>query len=314
MDQPTNESTSGHDYHRPVMVDRVVSLLEPAATGWILDATYGGGGHSRALRARYRDARIVAVDRDPDAVAQGSDDDHVIVVRGNFRDLAQLLDSGPWPSRMDGVLFDLGVSSHQLDRAARGFSYHRSGPLDMRMGPDAPRSAAELIDAVDVDELTGIIQRYGEERFARRIATAIVERRPFATTTELAACVADAVPAAARRGKHPARRTFQALRIAVNDELTAIDEAVRTAIDRLVPGGRIVVLAYHSLEDRIVKTIFRERSRTCSCDPALPECRCGASPDIVLVHRKVIRATDAEIAENPRSRSAVLRVAERRAS
>jgi 16S rRNA (cytosine1402-N4)-methyltransferase len=311
MDQPTTDVTSNHGYHRPVMVDRVVSLLEPAATGWILDATYGGGGHSRALRARYRDARIVAVDRDPDAVAQGGDGDHISVVRGNFRDIADILDAGPWPDRMDGVLFDLGVSSHQLDRADRGFSYHRPGPLDMRMGPDAPRSAGELIDDSGIDELTAIIRRYGEERFARRIAAAIVEHRPFTTTTELAACIADAVPAPARRGKHPARRTFQALRIAVNDELTSIDIGIESAIDRLVPGGRIVVLAYHSLEDRIVKGILRERSRTCSCDPALPECRCGASPDLVLIHRKVIRATEAEVAENPRARSAVLRVAER---
>lgn len=310
MAQPTSESRSD-GYHRPVMVEQVVDLLRPAAHGWIVDATFGGGGHSRALLARYRDVRVVALDRDPDAVAQGDGDERLTVVRANFRDLADVLDGGPWPSSVDGILFDLGVSSHQLDEDARGFSYHRPGPLDMRMGPDAPRSAAELIDHLDADELADVLRRYGEERFARRIAAAIVEQRPFTTTTELAECIAGAVPAAARRGKHPARRSFQALRIAVNDELGAIHDAVDDAVDRLVPGGRLVVMAYHSLEDRIVKTILRDRSRTCTCDPALPACVCGASPAITLVNRKVVRADEAEIAANPRARSAVLRAAER---
>lgn len=310
-DQPTDGTPTTYGYHRPVMVDEVVSLLAPAADGWILDATFGGGGHTRALLDRYRDLHVVALDRDPDAVAQGSDDERLTVVRANFRDLGSVLDRGPWPDRVDGALFDLGVSSHQLDDDDRGFSYHRPGPLDMRMGPDAPRSAAELIDELDADELAGILARYGEERFARRIARAIVDHRPYDATTDLASVIAQAVPAAARRDKHPARRTFQALRIAVNDELTAVDDAVREAIDRLRPGGRLVVLAYHSLEDRIVKTILRERSRTCTCAPGLPECRCGALPDVRLVHRKVLRASPAEVAENPRARSAVLRVAER---
>jgi 16S rRNA (cytosine1402-N4)-methyltransferase len=293
------------------MVDEVVSFLAPASSGWILDATFGGGGHSRALLDRYRDVRIVAIDRDPDAVAQGSDDDRLSVVRADYRDLGDVLDGGPWPDRVEGVLFDLGVSSHQLDAGERGFSYHRPGPLDMRMGPDAPRSAADLIDDCDVDELTDILRRYGEERFARRIAIAIIEHRPFTDTLELAGCIAEAVPAAARRGKHPARRSFQALRIAVNDELAGVEAGIGTAIDRLVPGGRLVVLAYHSLEDRIVKTMLRERSRTFTGDPDLPEFRRSADPDITLVHRKAVRASDSEIAENPRARSAVLRVAER---
>lgn len=305
MDQPT------HGYHRPVMVDEVLSLFEPAAQGWIVDATFGGGGHSRALLDRYRDLHVVALDRDPDAVAQGGDLERLTVVRANFRDIGDVIDAGPSPSLVDGVLFDLGVSSRQLDDDDRGFSYHRPGPLDMRMGPDASRSAAELIARADVDELEDILRRYGEERFAGRIAAAIVAGRPFDTTTDLAAAIAEAVPAPARRRKHPARRSFQAIRIAVNDELAAIDLGVNASIDRLRPGGRLVVLAYHSLEDRIVKTMFRERSRTCSCEPGLPECRCGASPDIVLVRRKVIRATEHEIAENPRARSAVLRAAER---
>lgn len=305
MNQPT------YGYHRPVLVDTVLSLFEPAAGGWIVDATFGGGGHSRALLDRYRDLHVVALDRDPDAVAQGGDDERLTVVRANFSDIGDVIDAGPSPSLVDGVLFDLGVSSHQLDDDHRGFSYHRPGPLDMRMGPDAPRSAAELVAESDADELETILRRFGEERFSHRIAAAIVAGRPFDTTADLATAIAEAVPAAARRGKHPARRSFQAIRIAVNDELTAIDVGVSTAIDRLRTGGRLVVIAYHSLEDRIVKTILRERSQTCSCDPALPECRCGASPDIVLVRRKVTRASHDEVAENPRARSAVLRVAER---
>ncbi len=312
MAQPND--VPSHGYHRPVLLDTVVSLFAPAADGWIVDATFGGGGHSRALLARYRDARVVALDRDPDAVAQGSDvdqGDRLSVVLADFRDLADVLDRGPWPDRVHGVLFDLGVSSHQLDDDERGFSYHRTGPLDMRMGPDAARSAAQLIDDLDVDQLTDVLRRYGEERHARRIARAIVERRPFATTTELATCIAESVPAAARRGKHPARRSFQALRIAVNDELGALEVALETAIDRLVEGGRLVVIAYPSLEDRIVKTTLREHARTCTCDPGLPECRCGASPDLRLVHRRVLRPDDAEVSKNPRARSAVLRVAER---
>lgn len=307
MDQPTHV----HRYHDPVMVAEVIDLLEPAASGWIVDATFGGGGHSRALLDRYRDLRIVGVDRDPDAVAEASGDPRCFVVRGNYRELDRVIAEGPSPDTVDGVLFDLGVSSHQLDDPERGFSYHHEGPLDMRMGPDAERTAADVVNTFDEAELANIIARYGEERFAKRIARAIVAHRPLTTTTQLSTCVAESVPAPARRGKHPARRTFQAIRIAVNDELTGVEIGVGLAIDHLRVGGRLVVMAYHSLEDRIVKNVLRERSMTCTCPPGLPTCQCGARPDITLVHRKVLRASEAEVARNPRARSAVLRVAER---
>jgi len=308
MAQP-DPTASG--YHQPVMLETVVSLLAPAAAGWIVDATFGGGGHSRALLDRYPQCRVVGIDRDPDALATAPEEDRLIVVAGNFRDLGPILDDAPVPPTVDGVLFDLGVSSHQLDDAGRGFSYHREGPLDMRMGPDADRSAADVINRADERELADIIRRYGEERHAARIAAGIVAHRPFATTTELAACIADAVPAAARRARHPARRTFQAIRIAVNDELAAVEQAIGVAIDRLAVGGRLVVISYHSLEDRIVKTILRDRSRTCTCPPGLPVCVCGAAPDVVEISRSVTRPDPAEVDANPRARSAVLRAAER---
>jgi 16S rRNA (cytosine1402-N4)-methyltransferase len=212
---------------------------------------------------------------------------------------------------VDGVLLDLGVSSHQLDVPSRGFSYHAEGPLDMRMGPDARRTASEIVNEAEADELVQILRRFGEERFARRIATAIVAHRPISTTTELAACVAEAVPAAARRGKHPARKTFQAIRIAVNDELADLEVAIRSGIEHLNPGGRFVVMAYHSLEDRIVKRAFVQAAATCTCEPGLPVCVCGASPQLALVTKKALRPTPNEIAANPRARSAVMRVAER---
>lgn len=307
MDQPTRD----HRYHAPVLVDRVVDLMEPAAHGWIVDATFGGGGHSRALLARHPDVRVVGIDRDPDAVAQAPVDDRLTVVLDNYRDLGAIIDRSPAPPRVQGILFDLGVSSHQLDEPHRGFSYRTTGPLDMRMGPDAAQSAADLVDTASEGELAEIIRSYGEERFARRIATAIVARRPFATTTDLAECIADAVPAPARRARHPARRTFQALRIAVNDELTGVEDAVATAVERLSAGGVLIVISYHSLEDRIVKGILRDRSRTCTCPPDLPVCACGATPVLRELTRKVVRPSAAEIAENPRARSAVLRAAER---
>jgi len=307
MVQPNQKQT----YHTPVMVDDVVTALEPAAHGWIVDATFGGGGHSRALLDRFPHVRIVGIDRDPDALGQAPESERLTVVRGNYRDIASILADRSLPDRVDGILFDLGVSSHQLDTAERGFSYRQSGPLDMRMGPDAGRTAGELINDAPMEELAGIFRRYGEERFARRIAEAVVDQRPFSDTVALASCIAEAVPAATRRKKHPARRVFQALRIEVNDELSGISEALDGAIEHLDTDGRIVVMAYHSLEDRIVKRLFADRSSTCVCPPDLPVCVCGAEPDVRVITRKPIKATDTEIAANPRSRSAVLRVAER---
>ena len=308
MDQPT---PSNRTFHDPVMVDELLSWLEPVSEGWIVDCTYGGGGHSRAILRRFPLARIVGVDRDPDALGQAVADSRLTLVEANYRAIADIVGDARFPDLVDGILLDLGVSSHHLDEASRGFSYRASGPLDMRMGPDAARSAAELVNTASEEELAGILWRYGEERFSRRIARAIVEQRPFSTTGELAECVAESVPAAARRAKHPARRTFQAIRIAVNDELGGLSEVLDASIDLLKPGGRIVVMAYHSLEDRIVKRLFADRSTTCTCPPELPVCACGADPDVVVLTRKAQKPTAAEIERNPRARSAVMRVAER---
>lgn len=311
MAQPSPQNRS---YHEPVMVDEVVRLFAPAADGWIIDATFGGGGHSRALLRSFPLVHVVGVDRDPDALREAPSDPRLIAVEANFRDIGTVLARADHEAPVDGILIDLGVSSHQLDVAARGFSYHSDGPLDMRMGPDASRSAADIVNTADRDELTGILRRYGEERFAGRIAEAIVEQRPFTTTRQLAACVAEAVPAAARRRKHPARRTFQAIRIAVNDELASLEDGLASGVSHLAEGGRFIVIAYHSLEDRIVKQTFANASRTCTCPPGLPVCTCGASPELSLVTRKAVKPTDVEIGRNPRARSAVLRCAEKVAS
>ncbi len=308
MDQPTSP---GRAYHVPVMVDEVLRWLAPASSGWIVDATFGGGGHTRALLAEYPDVRVVGVDRDPDALAQAVGDDRLILVTGNYRDLASIVGTGAIPHRVDGVLVDLGVSSHQLDEPTRGFSYHRAGPLDMRMGPDGERTAGDLVNTATADELARIISLYGEERFARRIAEAIVAERPFEDTTSLAACIADAVPAPARRSGHPARKTFQALRIAVNDELAGLEDLMGSVFDVLTVGGRLVVIAYHSLEDRIVKRAMNDRARGCVCPPDLPVCVCGIEPDVRVLTRKAVRPSADEVARNPRARSAVLRAAER---
>ncbi|MGI9667990.1 MAG: 16S rRNA (cytosine(1402)-N(4))-methyltransferase RsmH [Acidimicrobiia bacterium] len=310
MDQPTSHNS----YHQPVMLDETLGWLEPASEGWIVDGTFGGGGHSHAILRRFPLAHVVGIDRDPDALAQAGADERLTVVEGNYRHLDRILDGGRFPAQVQGVLLDLGVSSHQLDEAGRGFSYHSAGPVDMRMGRDADRTAAELIADSDVAELTRILSRYGDERFARRIATAIVDEQPFASTAELADCVARAVPAAARRGKHPARKTFQALRIAVNDELAGVSEAVEIGIERLAPGGRFIVIAYHSLEDRIVKQAFKKHARACECPPDLPICACGADPDVIPLTRKAQKPSAQEIETNPRARSAVMRVVEKRAS
>ncbi len=308
MDQPTPNDSS---YHVPVMVSEVLTWFTPVSAGWIVDGTFGGGGHTRALLDRYRDVRIVGIDRDTEALRQAPSDSRLTLVEANYRDLASILGTLGIPRRVDGILLDLGVSSHQLDRAERGFSYHRSGPLDMRMGDDATTTAGEIVNTATADELAKIFSKYGEERFARRIAETITRERPFTDTESLASCIANAVPAPARRGGHPARKTFQALRIAVNDELEGISDIMADVFDCLEVGGRVVVMAYHSLEDRIIKRAMNARARGCTCPPELPVCVCGAAPDIRILTRKAVRASDDEIARNPRARSAVLRVAER---
>ncbi len=308
MDQPTHKND---EYHKPVMVPEVLTWLEPASKGWIADCTYGGGGHSTALLERFPDVRIVGIDRDPDAVGGAERNPRLTVVESNYRDLDRVLDRSEFPDRVEGILCDLGVSSHQLDTPKRGFSYRRSGPLDMRMGRDVDRSAADLIDSMDEWELAALFRQYGEERNARRIAAAVVAQRPFKDTVELAECIAEAVPAAVRRKGHPARKVFQAIRIAVNDELAGLATFIDSAFERLTVGGRIVVLAYHSLEDRIVKRAFVSRSRSCVCPPDLPVCACGPNPDFKILTPRSVRPTETEVEDNPRSRSAVLRCGER---
>lgn len=296
-------------YHRAVMVDEVVGLMSAITSGVVIDATFGGGGHSRVLRRELgSNVDIVGIDRDPDARDTATGD--IAVLAGDFVNLGELLDAASIGS-IAGILFDFGVSSHQLDVAARGFSYHADGPLDMRMDPTTGRTASQLIDQVDADELARIIRRFGDEPLAKRLADAIIAARPISTTTQLAEVVASATPAARRSGAHPARKTFQALRIAVNDELTAVASGLEQAIVRLESGGRCVAISYHSLEDRIVKRRFAEGARGCVCPPGLPVCGCGAEPELRLLIKGAQRPSDREIEHNRRARSARLRAAEK---
>lgn len=290
-------------YHNPVMADEVVELFRPIPGGPIVDATYGGGGHSHIL-SRELGRRLIAMDRDADA-------DDGTIHRRNFRDLSTVLDEEHSPE-VAGVLFDLGVSSHQLDEAQRGFSYRLNGPLDMRMGEDAVTTAAVIVNEWEEAEIGRVLREYGEERFAARIARSIVRARPIRDTAELAEVVKAAIPAATRRtGGHPARRTFQALRIAVNEELDALEIGLDAAIESLVPGGRCVVISYHSLEDRVVKRRFAEGAKGCVCPPELPVCGCGRSAELRVLTRKPVTPSEEEVSRNPRARSARLRAVEK---
>jgi 16S rRNA (cytosine1402-N4)-methyltransferase len=308
-----DQTASPSPYHRPVLVETVRELFGPVAGGLIVDGTLGGAGHTVALLSAYPDLRIIGLDRDPDAIANAPHDERLTVVHANFADLDDVL--GPLgdgaSSLVDGVLLDLGVSSHQLDTPERGFSYRSEGPLDMRMGPDTPGSASSIVNEWSRDDLAAVLRRFGEERHAGRIADAIVRNRPIEDTTRLAAIVADAVPAAARRAGHPARKAFQAIRIAVNEELDALHVGLDASIDHLAPGGRLVVIAYHSLEDRIVKRRIARGATGCICPPDLPVCGCGRAAELRSLARKAVRPGLAEVEANPRSRSAVLRAAEK---
>lgn len=310
--------------HLPVMVDRVAGLFADAPDGMIVDATLGAGGHAEAIAhrrvQRHGHATLLGIDRDPDALDLARTrltrladlDLHTAQVR--FDRLGEVLEE-LGRSDVAGVLFDLGISSMHVDRAERGFSYRHDGPLDMRMGPDAPTTAHDLVNGASVDELTRILRDYGEERFAGRISRAIVAARPLDSTVALAAVVRDAVPAATRRtGGHPATRTFQALRIAVNGELEALERALPIAIERLMPGGIAVTLAYHSLEDRIVKRAFADAAIGCICPPDLPVCACGRVPLVTPVVRRPERPSDTEVERNPRASAARLRAVRREPS
>ena len=302
--------------HAPVMRDEIVAAMREVPPGVVLDATLGGGGHAEAILESRDDLRVLGIDRDPAALdaARGRllrFGDRAMTHRCRFDDLDEAMDAHRIES-LSGAVFDLGVSSPQLDRAERGFSYRNEGPLDMRMDTDAPWSADDVVNGYSERDLARVIRQHGDERFAARIASAIVAARPIETTTRLAEVVTAAIPAPARRtGGHPAKRTFQAIRIEVNGELDALPEALDKAIDALAPGGRLAVLSYHSGEDRIVKDRIRAaETGGCECPPELP-CVCGAVQTVRVVRRVPKRPSEAEQAANPRASSARLRVAEK---
>jgi len=303
--------------HVPVLADEVRQLLaiEPGET--VVDATFGAGGHAALLAADLRgEGRLIAIDRDPTARAYFDRFRKQTGIQGRFLRgdfsivLEQLADNG---ARADAILFDLGVSSMQIDRPERGFSYAADAPLDMRMDPSADYSARELVNAASERELTHIFRQYGEERYAKQIARAIARRRreqPFERTGELVETIKNAIPAPARFGDgHPAKRVFQALRIAVNDELTTLEDALPAAVDLLKPGGRLAVISFHSLEDRIVKRFLRDQEHGCTCPPDFPVCVCGQEPVLRATPRRAIRPSARETASNPRAASARLRAA-----
>jgi 16S rRNA (cytosine1402-N4)-methyltransferase len=311
--------------HQPVLAEEVVTMLAPAPGSLQIDATLGGGGHTeRILAATDPDGRLLGLDADGAAIARvqarlgprfGA---RLELRQANFRELADVAPAAGFGA-VDGCLFDLGLSSFQLADADRGFGIRTGGPLDMRFDPSRGVAAAELLESLDAVELTALLRRYGEEPFAGRIARAIVEARrtaPVRTAEELAALIERVAPSRApgRRRVHPATRTFQALRIAVNKELEALETGLAAALDLLRPGGRLVVLSYHSLEDRIVKRFFQAERRGCTCPPEVPVCVCGRQPRLRLVTPKGIVPTPTEIAANPRARSARLRAAERLAA
>ncbi|MGI6004224.1 MAG: 16S rRNA (cytosine(1402)-N(4))-methyltransferase RsmH [Christensenellales bacterium] len=306
--------------HVPVLLEECMQALRVKPGGLYVDATLGGAGHSyEILRRSSPDGRLIGIDRDAAALqaaqARLSEfGDRARIVKGNFEDIVSIVEErqlGP----ADGILADLGVSSHQLDEADRGFSYQHDAPLDMRMDRSQALSAYDVVNTYGQKELADIIRKYGEERFAGRIASFIVRARgknPIRTTDQLADIIKAAVPAANRRqGGHPARRTFQGIRIEVNDELGAIERLLENVLEIMKPGGRLAVITFHSLEDRIVKQTFQRLLHPCTCPREAPVCTCGKLPQIRLITRKPALASRTEVQMNPRSRSAKLRVAEK---
>lgn len=301
--------------HQPVLLDACIRGLRIRPEGLYLDGTLGRAGHSREIAKRLTTGRLICIDRDQTAIDAAEERlapwrERVTLVHGNFAGLGEILealDAGP----VDGMLFDLGVSSPQLDDASRGFSYKKDAPLDMRMDRTAALTAREVVNCWSFEELRRILYEYGEERYAPAIAKAIVKARPVETTLELAEIIRSAMPPKALREKqHPAKRSFQAIRIAVNGELDALPPMLRAAANALAPGGRLAVITFHSLEDRIVKQTFRELAQGCICPPSFPVCVCGRKP-IVRLDKPVTPSAE-ELEENPRARSARLRIAEKR--
>jgi len=317
QDETRPQAAHGEDEteHISVLLNEAIHHLGVVPGGRYIDTTTGAGGHSTAiLTASAPDGRLLAMDADPQAIARSRErlrpwGDRVTLAVANFRSLREVARSHGFTS-VHGILMDLGLSSVQLGSPGRGFSLQSEGPLDMRFDPRHGLSAADLLDQATEEEIAQILWRYGEERASRRIARAIVEHRPITRTRELAEIVSRAAP---RRGKiHPATKTFQALRIAVNDELAALTEALPQAIELLGPAGRLVVISFHSLEDRIVKRFFLREARDCICPPELPICQCDHRATLRVITAKPVRPTPEEVRANPRSRSARLRAAERR--
>ena len=305
-------------HHISVLLNECIDNLNITPDGIYVDGTMGGGGHSLEIAKRLTTGRLICIDQDPNAhEAAGKRlaeyKDRITFVRDNFGNIANILDS-LGIEKIDGMLLDIGVSSHQLDEAERGFSYQQDAPLDMQMNPDRPFSAYDVVNGYDEDELDRVIFTYGEERWARRIAQFIVkerENKPIETTGELVDIIKKAVPKGARKdGPHPAKRTFQAIRIEVNGELEVLQRAIDDVAARLAVGGRLCIITFHSLEDRIVKEAFRKQENPCICPPQFPVCVCGKKPLGRVITRKPILPSKEELEENPRSRSAKLRVLE----
>ncbi|MBE3583106.1 MAG: 16S rRNA (cytosine(1402)-N(4))-methyltransferase RsmH [Limnochordaceae bacterium] len=304
--------------HTPVLLKEALQYLQCRPGGWYIDGTVGAGGHARAiLEASAPDGQLLGIDQDRQALAAAAErlasfGSRVTLVQDNFRNLTTIAAQQGW-AQVDGILLDLGVSSYQLDTPGRGFSYQHEAPLDMRMNPGLTTTAADLVNQCSADELTRILKEYGEERWASRISRFIVNarrRERIVTTQQLVEIIEEAVPASARReGGHPARRTFQALRIAVNDELGALRQGLNAAAQLLRPGGRLVVITFHSLEDRLVKQFFQEKARGCVCPPGLPVCVCGQQPEMEIITRRAVVPSAAEQEQNRRARSAHLRAA-----
>ena len=305
--------------HRPVLLDECIQALAIRPEGIYLDGTLGRAGHSREIARRLTTGRLICVDRDQAALDAAQERlapwmDRVTLVHSNFDQLNGILDELALDG-VDGMLFDLGVSSPQLDDGSRGFSYMADAPLDMRMDRDQGLSAADVVNGWSQEELRRILTQYGEERYAASIAAAIVRRRadkPIETTLELVDVIRSGMPARALKEKqHPAKRSFQAIRIAVNDELGAVETVMKKAVPLLNPGGRLAVITFHSLEDRIVKNAMAEAAKGCTCPPSFPVCVCGKKPQVRIVTRKPIVSGEEELERNPRARSAKLRICEK---
>lgn len=307
-------------HHQPVLLEECLQLLDIKPTGVYFDCTLGGGGHSEAIVGQLSESGLlVGLDQDEDALTAATTrlkkfGGKVRTVRSNFADLDKVAEELEIAA-VDGLLFDLGISSYQVDQAQRGFSYQQEAQLDMRMDKRQETTAAQLVNELSAEELKRIISSYGEERWAARIAQFIVRSRvdePISTTTQLVDVIKRAIPAGARKaGPHPAKRTFQALRIAVNKELEVVEQAIAKGVQLLAPGGRIVVISFHSLEDRIVKQSFKQFAQQCKCPPGLPICACGARKEVRIITGKPITPSNSEVERNPRARSAKVRAAEK---